>query len=175
MLLARTTRKRRIGRTRNAVAITAAGLAATIAMGGCSTSESTFANRSDAACTKAAHTIDRLAVTGDTSTGSIQAALRTAIDRYATIERLVSEITEGSKPGGSAGAAVESKWLDPARKSLTVRRSDLNALSKAVHDNDATAVPALETAAILAGTDGVDSAYLRKHGLTACADLFSAP
>jgi hypothetical protein len=148
----------RAGRIRRAVAITAAGAAATIAMAGCTTSESKFASRSDAACTKAAHTIDRLAITGDTSTGTIQAALRTEIDRYATIERLVSEITEGSKPGGSAGAAVESKWLDPARTSLTARRADMNALSKAVHAKDASAVPALEAAASLAGTDGVDAA-----------------
>jgi hypothetical protein len=165
---------RQTRRTRHAVAVTAVALAATTVLAGCTTSASTFAKRSDAACTKAAHTIDRLAITGDTSTGTIQAALRTAIDRYATIERLVSEITEGSKPGGAAGAAVESKWLDPARTSLTARRADMNALSKAVHAKDASAVPAREAAANLAGTDGVDAAYLREHGLTACADLFSA-
>ena len=139
---------------------------------GCGTDLAGFADRADAACAKAGRTIDRLAITGDTSAGTATAALRTALDRYKVIELLISELTEGARPGGADGRAIEDNWLDPARRSLAERQADLLALSHAVRDGDDARVPELTDLAARAGVDGVDAGYLSDNGMPACAALF---
>ena len=140
---------------------------------GCGTDLAGFADRADAACAKAGRTIDRLAITGDTSAGTATAALRTALDRYKVIELLISELTESARPGGADGRAIEDNWLDPARRSLAERQSDLLALSHAVRDGDDARVPELADLASRAGVDGVDAGYLGDNGMPACAALFA--
>ena len=158
---------------RGSAALAALAVGAGLVLSGCSSSPSQFASRSDAACAKAGAAIDRLAISGDTSTGTDAAALRAALDRYAIIERLVSQISTSSMPSGDPGKAVESQWLDPSRRSMVDRQPDLRALSVAVHNGDAAKVPSLAAAAELAGTDGVDTAYLRGQGMDSCATVFS--
>lgn len=158
---------------RAAVFVAALGFVAA-AVAGCAPSSDAFAARSDASCAKAQRAIDQLAVRGDTATGTPAAALRTAIDRYTIVERLVSEISEGKLPSGAEGRRLQASWIDPSRASLTDRRSDLDALSRAVDDGRNAEVPALAAAASLAGTDGVDAAYLGQLGMPACSALFAA-
>lgn len=148
----------------------ALGIAAITA---CTPSPSSFASDSDAACEKAQHAIRDLATSGDTATGAPVAALRTQIDRYTIVERLVSQISEGGLPSGDEGRRLQSSWIDPSRASLTDRRADLAALSSAVDDGRDAAVPGLAAQAALAGTDGVDAGYLEQQGMPACAALFA--
>lgn len=153
----------------------AGALAMVIGAAACGTDMTGFAQRADAACAKSARVIDRLDLTGDTSTGTPTAALRTALDRYRTLELLISELTEGAVPAGTDGADLERRWLDPARRSLDDRQPDLLALSQAVHDGQNARVPELSLEAAKAGTDGVDGAYLADNDMPACAALFSQP
>jgi hypothetical protein len=156
-------------------ALAAGGLAAVVAAGlsGCGTDLDGFASRADASCAKSARSIERLAVTGDTSTGTPTAALRTALDRFKIIELLISELTEGALPGGADGAAIESRWLAPSRASMVARQSALLALSHAVRDGQDARVPELAAAASLAGVDGVDYGFLADSGMPRCSVLFS--
>jgi len=163
-----------VTRTLALTALALTALALTALLAGCTTSSARFADRADAACAKAQHTIDRLSLRGDTSTGSTTATLRKAIDQYTIMERLVSEIAEGVLPGGAAGQEIRSGWLEPARASLSARRTDLDALSRAVDSGDADSIARWSAAAALAGTDGVDTGYLGSHDMAACAALFAA-
>lgn len=144
-----------------------------VGLSGCGTDLAGFAERADASCAKSLRTVERLATTGDTSTGTPTAALRTALDRYKIIELLISELTEGARPGGADGAAIETKWLDPSRRSMESREKDLLALSHAVRDDDDARVPALAEAAEQAGVDGVDEQFLADNDMPSCAALFS--
>ncbi|MCW2604071.1 MAG: hypothetical protein JWN61_2206 [Pseudonocardiales bacterium] len=161
--------------TRARRALAATGLAAVLAAGlsGCGTDLAGFADRADAACAKSLRVVDRLATTGDTSTGTPTAALRTALDRYKVIELLVSELTEGALPGGADGSAIESKWLGPSRRSMEAREKDLLDLSHAVGDGDDDRVPELAASADRAGVDGVDKEFLVEANMPSCAALFS--
>jgi hypothetical protein len=150
-----------------------AGAALIAALAGCGADMAGFADRADSACAKTARAIERLDITGDTSTGSTTAALRKELDRYKAMELLVSEITEGALPDGADGEAIESRWLEPARSSLESRRADLLALSHAVRDEDDERVPELAAEASKAGTDDVDDRYLAENDMPACAALFS--
>lgn len=153
----------------------AAGLAIALAVGlsGCGTDLVGFTHGANASCAKSLRSVERLASTGDTSTDTPTAALRTALDRFKIIELLVSELTEGALPGGADGAAIKDKWLDPSRRSLASRQKDLLALSHAVRDREDAAVPELAKAAQRAGADGVDDQFLTDSDMPACATLFS--
>jgi hypothetical protein len=151
----------------------ALAIALAIGLSGCGTGMAGFADGTNASCAKSLRAVQRLASTGDTSTGTPTAALRTALDRFKIIELLVSELTEGAQPGGADGAAITDKWLDPSRRSLAARQKDLLALSHAVRDGQDAAVPELATAAQRAGADGVDAQFLADSDMPACAALFS--
>jgi hypothetical protein len=98
--------------------------------------------------------------------------LQYATDRYTVIEHLVSEMTDSSLPGGTEGAQVRDHWLRPARASLADGRSILVALRAAANDHDAAAANAQFVRSLAIGTDDVDTALLRAHGLTQCAEVF---
>lgn len=162
-------------RTRRVLAAGGLGIALALAASGCGTDLAGFSSGADASCAKSLRAVQQLATTGDTSTGTPTAALRTALDRYKIIELLISELTEGALPGGDDGAAIKDRWLDPSRRSLESRRADLLALSHAVRDGEDSRVPELAAAADLAGVDGVDQQYLSTSAMPSCATLFSAP
>jgi hypothetical protein len=101
-------------------------------------------------------------------------AMRWSMTRYIDIEHLVAQITDDRAiPRGRAGQELRNRWLRPSRASLVRGRDDLEALRQAIHHDPATVGPAL-TASLRAGTEGVDTGYLERAGLPACAVTFTA-
>lgn len=160
-------------RARQALAAGGLGIALAVSLSGCGTDMAGFSTSADASCAKSLRAVERLATTGDTSNGTPTAALRTALDRYKIIELLVSQLTEGDLPAGTDGTDIQDKWLDPSRRSLTSRETDLLALSHAVRDGDDGQVATLAEAAEQAGVDGVDRQFLVASNMPSCAALFS--
>lgn len=128
-----------------------------------------FTARANQLCTNVNRTVTNL----PTATGGIK-ALRWSTTRYADMEHLVAELTDDlTIPSGVTGEELRTRWLRPSRASLVRGREDLEALRQAIHDDPAAVGPAL-TASLRAGTDGVDTAYLARVGLPACAVAFTA-
>lgn len=100
-------------------------------------------------------------------------ALRWSMRRYTDIEHLVALITDDPAiPGGPPGEELRNRWLRPARASLAHGLDDLERLRQAIRHDPAAVGPAL-TASLRAGTAGVDTAYLERTGLPACAVTFT--
>ena len=102
-----------------------------------------------------------------------KAQLQFATDRYTLVERLVSELTDSSLPGSSTGAELRERWLRPARVSLADGRSVLVALRAAANTSDSAAADTAFARSLAIGTDHVDTALLRRHGLEDCAQVFA--
>jgi hypothetical protein len=101
-------------------------------------------------------------------------ALHWSMTRYTDIEHLVALLTDDRAiPGGPSGEELRNRWLRPARTSLARGLDDLERLRQAIHHDPAAVGPAL-TASLRAGTAGVDTAYLDRAGLPACAVTFTA-
>jgi hypothetical protein len=98
--------------------------------------------------------------------------LQFALDRYTDIERLVSELTDATRPGGTEGDQLNQRWLRPARASLTDGRAVLAQLRSAANAGDRAGATTRFGESLAIGTVGVDAAYLRSVGLTDCADAF---
>jgi hypothetical protein len=100
-------------------------------------------------------------------------ALRWSMRRYADLEHLVALLTDDPGiPGGRTGDELRDRWLRPARSSLAQGRVDLEDLRQAIQHDPAAVGPAL-TASLRAGTAGVDTAYLDRAGMPACAVTFT--
>jgi hypothetical protein len=127
-----------------------------------------FTAGSNSFCGAAAKQIGKLA-----RPTSPKGQLQFATDRYTVIEHLVSEMTDSSLPGGSEGAQVRDHWLRPARTSLSDGRSILVALRSAANSRDVAVADTQFARSLAIGTDDVDTALLRAHGLTQCANVFS--
>jgi hypothetical protein len=126
-----------------------------------------FTAGSNAFCGAAAKQVSNLA-----RPTSPKEQLQYATDRYTVIEHLVSEMTDSSLPGGTEGAQVRDHWLRPARASLADGRSILIALQATANEHDVVGADAQFSRSLAIGTDGVDTALLRAHGLTQCANVF---
>ena len=101
-------------------------------------------------------------------------ALRWSMRRYTDFEHLVSLLTDDPAiPGGLSGEHLRDRWLRPARASLARGRDDLEDLRQAIRHDPAAVGPAL-TASLRAGPAGVDTAYLDRAGMPACAVTFTA-
>jgi hypothetical protein len=98
--------------------------------------------------------------------------LQYATDRYTVVERLVSEMTDSSRPGATFGRQVRDDWLRPARASLVAGRTVLIDLRAAVTTSDAGAAASAFDRSQAIGTQGVDTGLLRAHGLLDCAKVF---
>jgi hypothetical protein len=102
-----------------------------------------------------------------------KAQLQYATDRYALIERLVSEMTEASLPGATKGARIRTDWLQPARTSLVRGRDVLAELRDAANAHDTAAADTAFSQSLAVGTVGVDTQLLRDDGLGKCAIVFA--
>jgi hypothetical protein len=126
-----------------------------------------FVAGSNAFCSQAATQIGKL-----DRPKTLKEQIQYATDRYTIVERLVSEMTDSSLPGGTDGAQLRAEWLQPARASLTDGRTVLAALSSAVGDHDTASATKEFTASLAIGTSGVDTALLQAHRLDSCAKVF---
>ncbi len=152
--------------------------AAALTVTGCAVRRPTgFTGRSDSFCSDAMKVIAGLSAPTEPAK-----QLQYALDRYTAVEKAVSELTDSSLPGGSAGDQLRARWLRPARASLTDGRAALVRLRTAVNavspaDRDRTTSASSSAAAFeltqAIGTQGVDVGLLRAHGLTQCAALFT--
>jgi hypothetical protein len=127
-----------------------------------------FTARSNSYCRQTGDQIARLH-----QPGTLKAQLQYATDRYTMIEKLVSEMTDSSLPGGAEGERLRAGWLRPARASLTSGRTVLADLRAAVDSGDRGAAATAFAASLAIGTRGVDTAALRADGLTDCAATFT--
>jgi hypothetical protein len=148
-------------------------LAALLALGtvaGCTVGQPReFAARANHLCAEVSRIVARL----QPATEGTE-ALRWSMKRYTDIEHLVALLTDDPAiPGGASGEELRDRWLRPARASLVRGHDDLEDLRQAIHHDPATVRPAL-TASLRAGTAGVDTAYLDRAGLDACALTFTA-
>lgn len=141
--------------------------AAFAVLAGCSSS-SGWAKRSNHTCAEASRTIAKLEAPHDPKT-----ALAYALDRYVAVEHALSSLTDSTLPGGALGRDLRARWLRPARASLRAADADLRRLRAAARAGDRTAASVALGAATAAGTTGVDTAWLRAHGLAACSTLFT--
>jgi hypothetical protein len=147
-----------------------AALMALGSMAGCAVGQPReFTARANQLCADVGRTMSHL----PTATEGTE-ALRWSMRRYADMEHLVGQLTDDPAiPGGASGKELRNRWLRPARASLTRGRADLEVLRQALHHDPAAASRAL-TASLRAGTAGVDTAYLDRTGLPACALTFTA-
>jgi len=148
-------------------------LAALIALGsvaGCAVGQPReFTARANHLCADVGRTMSHL----PTATEGTE-ALRRSMTRYADMEHLVAQLTDDPAiPGGASRKELRNRWLRPARASLTRGLADLEDLRQAIQ-NDPAAVGRALTASLRAGTAGVDTAYLGRTGLPACALTFTA-
>lgn len=127
-----------------------------------------FTARSNSYCAQSARQINALARPADA-----QQQLQYAIDRYTAIERLVSEMTDSSLPGGQDGTQLRQRWLRPARASLVDGRAVLAALRDAMNRHDVARADAEFDRSLAIGTQQVDTALLRASGLSDCASVFT--
>jgi hypothetical protein len=128
-----------------------------------------FTARSNATCSAAITSIAALPAPADPAAG-----LRYALDRYVIVEKAVATLTDSSLPGGDTGDDLRVRWLRPARASLGGATTRLEALRQAVRAADTAAATEAFRAAVVTGTAGVDTGYLRERGLERCATLFTA-
>jgi len=146
-----------------------AALLALSSVAGCAVGQPReFTARANQLCADVGRTVSDL----QTATEGTE-ALRWSMTRYADIEHLVALLTDDPAiPGGGSGEALRNRWLRPARASLARGLDDLEQLRQAIRDDPAAVGPAL-TASLRAGTTGVDTAYLERTGLPACAVTFT--
>jgi hypothetical protein len=147
-------------------------LAALLALGslaGCAAGQPReFTARANQLCADVSRTVSGL----PTATEGTE-ALRWSMRRYTDMEHLVAQLTDDlAIPGGTSGAELRDRWLRPARASLVRGLDDLDDLRQAIRRDPAAVRPAL-TASLRAGTAGVDTAYLDRAGLAACALTFN--
>lgn len=150
----------------------ALGLATLVLAGaaGCGVGQpSGFTARSDATCSAAITSIAALAAPADPPAG-----LRYALDRYVIVEKAVATLTDSALPGGDAGAQLRARWLRPSRASLDGATTRLETLRQAARRDDTAAATGAFRAAVVSGTAGVDTGYLRERGLDRCATLFTS-
>jgi hypothetical protein len=142
---------------------------AAAALGGCDLGHpGGFTARSNSYCAET-----RSAISALSTPNTAKARLQFATDRYGYVERLVSELTDSSLPGGAAGAELDDRWLHPARASLLSGRTVLADLRTALKDPAAATVDSTAfTRSLAIGTENVDTALLRSRGLTRCASAF---
>ena len=147
----------------------AAATLAALLLAGCAVGRPTsYAGRSNSFCGDALTTIAKLKPPTDP-----RSQMQYAIDRYSAVEKTVSELTDSSVPGGSAGQHLRERWLRPARTSLADGRAVLERLQEAVSAGDRPAAAKAFEAASAVGISGVDAALLETLGLTRCATLFT--
>jgi hypothetical protein len=127
-----------------------------------------FTARSNSFCSDALTSISKF----DAPTTPLR-QIQWATDRYTVLDKTVSELTDGSLPGGSTGTALRRNWLEPARASLAAGRQTMLQLRDAVHADDARAADVAFVAARNVGVTGVDTSLLRTRGLDKCATLFT--
>jgi hypothetical protein len=146
-----------------------AGLSVIVLLTGCDVGRPTsFTGRSNSFCSDTVHQISALK-----PPLTPKAHLQYATDRYTAVEHLVSELTDSSLPGGSTGQQLRSRWLRPARASLTAGRTVLADLRSAVLADDNASITTTFAATNAIGTAGVDLNLLRAHGLNTCARVFT--
>jgi hypothetical protein len=128
-----------------------------------------FTNRANQLCADVSRNVSHL----QPATEGTE-ALRWSMTRFTDVEHLVALLTDDpAVPGGASGGMLRDRWLRPARASLARGRDDLEDLRQAIRHDPAAVGPAL-TASLRAGTAGVDTAYLNRAGLAACALTFTA-
>jgi hypothetical protein len=127
-----------------------------------------FTARSNSFCSDALTSIAKF----DAPTTPLR-QIQWATDRYTVLDKAVSELTDGSLPGGSTGTELRRRWLEPSRASLADGRHAMRQLSDAVHDKNAQAAGVAFVAARNVGLAGVDTSLLRTQGLDKCATLFT--
>jgi hypothetical protein len=127
-----------------------------------------FTARSNATCADASAAITKLSSATDPSAG-----FRYALDRYVIVEKAVATLTDSRLPGGQTGSELRQGWLQPARMSLATATGQLESLRQAVRHADREAAASAFAAAVVTGTAGVDTDYLRSQRLDRCADLFT--
>lgn len=146
-----------------------AGLSVLVLLTGCDVGRPTsFTGRTNSFCSD---TVQQISALKPPLTP--KAHLQFATDRYTAVEHLVSELTDSSLPGDTAGQQLRSLWLRPARTSLTAGRTVLAELRSAVLADDSASITSTFSASNAIGTAGVDLALLRSRGLTTCARAFT--
>jgi hypothetical protein len=144
-------------------------LLAAAALSGCAVGRPTgFTARSNSFCSDTNRQLAALKVPT-----TPKAHLQFATDRYTALEHLVSELTDSSLPGGSAGQQLRVDWLRPARSSLRTGRTVLADLRTAVRAGDNSAVVSAFVESNAVGTAGVDLELLRSRNLTTCVRSFT--
>jgi len=98
-----------------------------------------------------------------------------AMDRFAALDKTVSELTDSSLPSGETGRLLRERWLRPARADLSVGRGRLQDLQRAVAAGDAGRAGQMFALAREVGRAGVDVGLLTRTSLRDCARLFAAP
>jgi hypothetical protein len=160
-----------LGRRLRVAAAAVAAAATVTAVSACTLGEpASFSGRADQTCRRAVLSVGRL---DNATTGT--RALVFASERYAIIERVVTEIsTDVGFPDGARGRTLRSGWIDPARASLRAGLADLKTLAAAIDRAGTGVIPEALNSALTAGTSGVDTQLLRAEGMPWCASLFRA-
>lgn len=153
----------------SAILLVCAVLSAAL-LAGCGTSRSDYIASANSSCKGDQHGLDNKHKPKTTQDG-----IDYALNYFTDLDKAVSQIREMREPSKQS-ADLHRLWLDPARQSLKhFFHHDLPRIRRASNDGDAAVVHReLQKLHHVAG-QGVDEAYLRRIGLTACADtLFSA-
>ncbi len=144
-------------------------IVAALLLAGCAVGRpSGFAGRSNSFCSDA---VTAIAALSKPTTPKQQ--LQYATDRYTAMDKTISELTDSALPGGDLGSELRTKWLRPARASLTAGRATLGELRDAVRGGSSSTSAYARTQLI--GTEGVDTDLLTQQHLTTCARLFTPP
>jgi hypothetical protein len=126
-----------------------------------------FTARSNSFCADASTSIAKLKTPTEP-----KAQLQYAMDRYAAMEKAVSELTDSSLPGGDQGEQLRAQWLRPARASLKEGLGTLEQLRQAIKAEDRERVQSAYQRSRNIGTDEQAANLLDTDGLTACSRLF---
>ena len=146
---------------------TALLIACAVLLAGCAVGRpSGFVGRSNSFCSDALTTIGALVKPTTT-----KAQLQYATDRYTAMDKTISELTDSTLPAGSVGSELRTKWLRPARASLTAGRSALETLRRDLSSHSSSTAAFARTQQI--GVEGVDTDLLAAQHLTTCARLFT--
>lgn len=138
-------------------------------LAGCGNDRSSFVSAANSDCTKYQQRLDGKALPKTTRQG-----IDYALNYFTDLDLAVSALNEISLPHSEA-AEIRSRWLDPAKQSLSDFRTNLQIIRKASLSGDAATVDRQLDELRHLGSKGVDASYLKSLGVSACVPLFGTP